>query len=847
MQLSLSLLLSALVPRDVLGAKVAAAAAGVLAAVLLWHFVAMVRERRWAEWTCWSAGVIAAITAVWLVALLTGDVFDNAWTKLALLTLLAIATAIIFYHTVYHYLGPARILLLLALRCAAIVVLVLLLFKPAVANRPADSDRPTLILLVDRSQSMSEADGGAGRTRYAAVVDAILAEQTRLETFFDVKYFVFDKSAEAKDAAADLADLKPTGEGTFYDAAMMRIASALADPRCKGAVLFSDGIHNGVTPALVAAADLPKPLLTVGVGGPVAEGAAGRDVEISQVTAPEQAICKNVTAVNVDIRGAGFAGQPATAVLRAAGGEELARADIKLTDGVVPAKIEFTPRQVGVMDLELDVGRLDAAGKLGPLPGETVASNNRHTLSMRVGEPRIKVLYVEGRIRPECRELTRTLGEDPQLELMTLVQVRAPGAGAVAAAEFRVFGSAGGKQIAGMPATADQFKMFDVIVIGDLDRTYLSADQMKLMQEGVRTGKGLLMFGGSHSLGPGGYGGSMLEQMLPVELGQRTIGQETTPFRLALTQKGRTHPIFSGIADVISPPPAAPATNLPELSGCVKVVAAKPDADVLAVHPTRQTPDGKSPLPVLTVQSYGGGRTAVFTADTTGVWRRFEKVAAYGDIHQRFWGQLVRWLASSELIDKKQPSAAVMNLPRSFYTPDEPLPVSARVWDKDGLPADGARVTVKVTTPAGKGGEFELTPVRDQPGLYQSNLPAQLPGAVQLAMTATKTGVQLGANDRKLEVGQPGAEAAVRSAKPDVLQMLSSVRHGLIETQYVPVSQWPRMVDQLTARYQQARLNPEPERVWPNYDSSVLQGAAMLVFITLLSVEWLLRRRWQLQ
>ena len=97
-------------------------------------------------------------------------------------------------------------------------------------------------------------------------------------------------------------------------------------------------------------------------------------------------------------------------------------------------------------------------------------------------------------------------------------------------------GTVGGKPLTGFPQTADEFKAFDVLIIGDLDRSYLSSKQMDLLVEVVRSGKGLLMIGGTATLGPGGYGGTVIEQMLPVTVGPRGRDrQEATPFVPRLT------------------------------------------------------------------------------------------------------------------------------------------------------------------------------------------------------------------------------------------------------------------------------------------------------------------------
>ena len=91
---------------------------------------------------------------------------------------------------------------------------------------------------------------------------------------------------------------------------------------------------------------------------------------------------------------------------------------------------------------------------------------------------------------------------------------------------------------------------------------------MAKIADRVKQGAGLIMIGGYHSLGPGGYGNSELQKILPVALGARDIGQATETFQPTLTPDGRNHPIFANIARFFnSPGSAAQTTALPPLDG----------------------------------------------------------------------------------------------------------------------------------------------------------------------------------------------------------------------------------------------------------------------------------------
>ena len=181
------------------------------------------------------------------------------------------------------------------------------------------------------------------------------------------------------------------------------------------------------------------------------------------------------------------------------------------------------------------------------------------------------------------------------------------------------------------------------------------------------------------------------------------------------------------------------------------------------------------------------------------------------------------------------------------------------MWDKDGAPADGCRVTVKVTSatggttgldgtgpglPGSASGavirEIELPAVRESStgsqggrgSLYQVLLPPMPPGTFQLSLSANKAGNLLGANQRQVEIGVPGAESVTRSANPDLMRALADARPGLAEPGSLPLADFPQLVDQLVAPYQR-RPSAEPQRLWPLYDDS-FHALAMLAFMALL-------------
>ena len=71
--------------------------------------------------------------------------------------------------------------------------------------------------------------------------------------------------------------------------------------------------------------------------------------------------------------------------------------------------------------------------------------------------------------------------------------------------------------LAGVPSDLAAFAGYDLIVLSDLSATELAASQLDALAAYVRDlGGGLLLMGGEHSLGPGGFGKTPVEEVSPV-------------------------------------------------------------------------------------------------------------------------------------------------------------------------------------------------------------------------------------------------------------------------------------------------------------------------------------------
>ena len=783
-----------------------------------------------------GAGAVGVAGAVAIV------LTDSGGLWMALLAA-QIALAIgVFYSMVYGYLGRARLAGLMALRCAAILALMLLLFKPALSILASPAgDRPRLPILVDRSGSMATTDDVHLPDRYHQCVQMLQAQQQRLGRSFTPLWYQFARSAAEVKSLDALAGLSAGGQGADGTdlAGAIRAAMGKGDSRgLAGIIIITDGIHNVGENVLDAGVEARVPIYAVAVGSAADNLSARRNVELASIDAPLEAVANNVTTIAVATRVAGFATVPLELQIVEEGGQAPVDTRRLWTDqnvATLKAELKWTPRD-------------DPAGGAGQIrklrisvpanAAEASADDNAGELHILLTEPRLRVLYVEGSIRPEYKYLKRLLMGDPNIRFLSLVRI--------AGNRFWAQGGAGAASLDRLPETEGDFKLFDVIILGDLDRTFVSREQMAQFRKFVNDGGALLMLGGHNSFGPGGYAGTDVEAVLPVTCGPRSQPQETTAFIPQLTAAGELHPIFAGVAPFFfGPAGRKPDEKLPALEpllGCVTVPGAKPGASVLAIHPTRQI-DGQ-PLVVAAVQQFGAGRSAAVTADTTWQWDGPMRGLGRESPYERFWGQLIRWLAGVATKSREARPAVMIRPDKSCIRIGQSgVKVIALVQDDRGRPAENAQVTLTVTPVAGPG-KAETLPMSPRTGekLFEAEYKPTRDGRFTLEAVALDAAAQrLGADSQQLIVMPFSAETDRLGRNDALLEMLADKTRG----QKVDISGLPDLIDHIVQRMKDRGQLDEPAgaSITPLFNFPIL----FVAFVALLTAEWLLRRQWHLR
>lgn len=741
----------------------------------------------------------------------------NGASMISLVLVLIVAAGLvsIFYYRKFGELKRGRWQLLLILRLLAVAIVVLLLFRPVVHFYREEQQKPTVVFLLDTSASMKIADDVSGIPRFTQARDKILVWANRLKEHFAVQVIPFAERAGAPVSLNQLGTLAPDGPATSLSRALVAATKVAPRSEMEAVFLLSDGIHNSARKPEEVSSRMQIPVFAIGVGASLKTDASFRDIQITGLDCPERMMLNNLSRIKAFVEAMGLPGR-VVKVIFSEDDRTVEEQELVLDDQPGPQEVLFEYRPAVK-------GRHVYKVRIEPMAEEKIVENNEQSAAALVVESQIKVLYLEGTLRSEYGAIVdRFLSKDPNLEFYALVQVKKN--------VFVKRTNMEGLTLESIPSDEATLNQFDVFIIGDLDSSFLSSSQQEAIVNRVKSGGGLIMLGGYHSLGPGGYGNTPIGQILPVELGDREIGQITDPFLPELTPDGRQHPIFANIARFFPTSGTAAADQqLPPLDGCTRVGQARPAATVLAICPV--TAERTAVLAVMPVER---GRTAVFTGDTTRKWQQVPRVLDQESPFLQFWGQFVRWAAGrSEQIEAKASVTAATD--KAAYEPDEPIQLSAIVRDQRGEGTDKAKVTATIRAASGAFDKVTLVSTPGPGGHYAASYEPRFHGTLELEVQAELENEKLVAEKIVVEVGRPYLEFEKLDLDEKTLTQIASDTGG----RYAHISTADHLIDQLNQAERKKRIYIEQPLFWP--------PLFWAMFVAVLTTEWILRRRFQLR
>ena len=712
---------------------------------------------------------------------------------------------------------------LVGLRLLAAVLLIFAMLRPEIQYSETDIRDAVLYVLGDKSRSMQTPDGPGGKTRRETLVSTLTSNKNQLEDLgesLEIRYFDFD--SQLRPAELQGPAIPPDGEWTAIGFSLDELLKETqSGKQVIGIVLMTDGAQRAVAPFDMAPQtaarrfqDIQVPVFPVPFGeSDVAE--SGLDISVEDVAVDDLVFVRNSVPVDARIKVSGAEGRRFSVQLLIE--DRTGRSAMEHGDMVVAAAVPGARPSVEVratkssqtIPVSLSFvpelpGEFRVAVRVTPLSGELRTVNNQRETLLTVQKGGLSVKYYD-KPRDEMVFL-------PEVSSAQKIQLDFQ---SVRTGEF-----------------ADRTKIdksdfekgrYDVYIIGDVPAKVFSKDDLRRLAQRVDEGAGFLMTGGYFSFSLGGYAGTPLEALLPVVLDPKEVQGEGAiakdlhyerDLQMVPTERGLAHFLMrlsngDNIAAWKRLPPLLSANKLRKKNALVEVLA-------------RSTDD----VPLLFALNNGRSRVLAFAAHSTWRWWMRD----FRDEHQRFWRQVILWLARKEL-DSDQP-VWVRVSPRNFNQ-GSLIPVEFGARDELGNPLSDVDFQARVIDP-----EFKESPVAalsGRDGSFGEFKGATLPGIYRVVVTAKKDGVVIpGEATTRFLVDSSDPELDNPAANPALLQELVQQTGGRV----IPVEEFDEFLEQLITAGPPNLSLTQITRVtlWDNW-------WYLGLFVCAMTGEWFVRKR----
>jgi hypothetical protein len=775
----------------------------------------------------------------------------GVWALGALALAAALAAGVVFLYRREHS-GAAPRLRWAAcgLRLVALAALGVILLAPSV-SRDTERDVPgRVVILLDRSASMSVRDAqlpadlatqwaaalglpgpqavaGLTRQQIARAVlqrhDATLLRALAAANQLDLLTFADDLrpllSVRRGATSVSTPDWSATGPATDLAGAVRAVlrsgpseqpfdrltALSNAEGPLAGIIVLTDG-RETAGGDLSAAAEQARArgvhVDVIGIGSP----AMPRDVAVTALSAPARAIKGLPVRMEAFVRSQGYAGREVTVVLTAA--DKSTGRTAEVLRRVVTLAGDGRRQSVDLTHTPADAGDFTYAARIEPLEGEFRTDNNAASTELVVAAEKIGVLIVAGGPSYDYRFLKSLIERDPTFAVSAYLHGQPP---------------------ADLPSTRERLLGFDVVLLLDPSPEDATADWLKTLAVlSDSEGLGVIYVPGP-TYAPAllnDAASAPLRELLPVAADSARSramigapGFHTESWPVSVEPSALGHPVLSAPAGEDA---AAYWRDLPPLYWAFPVGDPKPGATVLMQYgdPSLRTSTG-GPTPLVAAQPYGLGRVVYVGSPETWRWRR-----AGVERYERFWLQAVRHCAGGRLRGGERRISLMPD--RSSYAVGDAVRVRARILDEKMQPQSASSVTLTVTRDGSQVTTVRARAVPGSPGVYDAVFYPEGFGRFAVSYTAPD-----GARaSEPFEVREPEVEFAdLRLARSEMQQLAETTggRYVLPDA----LDSLPATVPDLSRTVvESGPLRPAWDHVW-----------ALALLVCALTVEWVLRKR----
>jgi hypothetical protein len=589
-------------------------------------------------------------------------------------------------------------------------------------------------------------------------------------------------------------------EEVAYDQASTRLGSVVSNiltfyekqPLAAMIVLSDGNINAGKasTDAQEVAKDNGVPLITIGIGSELPPD----DIAIDHIIAPSATFKDDLLNLNVVLKRDGYAKRPVKLV-------------VKNQDKVVHEKIiDPGPETRLVVDMgfeEKEGGHRHYTVEAETLDGEVLDDNNSKSFSVNVLEDPIQTLLLDEFPRWESRYANMMLERDKRISVRPIfIGSQTDGALPINAEKY--------------PMTRDDLFKYHIVVLGDVNPSHFSQQQLTDLRDFVtERGGTIMLMAGEHYM-PQAYEATPLAEIFPFRIDNTAAGRPADDdkiWSMDLTDSGR----FAEIIQVARTPEESERLwqELPGLNWVKQGIRPTSSAEYLVVSSDNQ--------PVMLSSYAGQGKMLYLGGDSFWRWR----YRARWTYHHRFWGQVLLWATLGRTTGNDP--FVKMQTNRLEYSPGEPVIVKARILDEKEKVMEDASAYVDifdeedelVTT-------LPLIPIKDSGGEYRTTLKDLKRGKYTAIPRVSEFGERKFEGDVSFKVKDlPTSEYVDLTLNDTVLKQMGSEYHPF------------HLANALLAGVEKADETVVTRKEYEVWDTVYL----MMMVAVLLGIEWQIRKR----
>jgi hypothetical protein len=802
--------------------------------------------------------------------------WDPSWPLLLLL-----AALVVYY--VWQYRRDGRRLsrgqrrTLVLLRVSAVGLVVLMLVRPALNMAHDERRTPVVAVLVDESLSMALPDARhhpfvsasadrAGRSRFAVARESVrrLLSPAGLNQHHRVVVYKFAGNvqrigevpaiegtgnpalgldlgavhAAAPDAAsaggaisATLAE--PTGAHSNPGDALVDALRDLTGNKLAGVVLISDGRSTATARSGAVSLDEAARRLKL-AGVPVTTIATGtaeplRDLALVDLAAPKEANVDDLLTMRL------------TVINHIEPGLDL---DLTVLEDGQPKAVRKVRLNAGRNEVGLSLlvegpplGDRKYTIRAPHFEDELSDDNNELSAHVRIVKRTLRALLVAGRPTIEYHYLWPALTRDAIIDVSCWLLD--------ADVDYRQQGKT---PIDRLPQTVKEWDRYDVVVLYDVDPQKITNEQETGLEQLVRSGGGLMVIAGrNHGLDALlTVRSAKMGAMLPVEIDRNRHADYSQvfaePFTVQRTAEGRRHPIF-----MFDPNPATNDdiwASFPALYWSHPTLGVKPGATSLlerggpaespeSLNGPGSTGGGQDRV-IMALWRYGEG--AVFYCGADAIWRWRYPFENYD--HDRFFSQIVRYLGETRLLGSQKQVTLTTN--EKLYAPGGDVHIALTVIDPSLLAQLRSEPLVATVTDP-KGGGYRVPLELQGPRFVGRFRPKRVGEYVVHAdhtlTDASSAQKKVFDETTRFDVRLQSLEDLDTTADLDALAHLAAVTGGRAYD-YLNITGLGELP---------ATFSPAPQLVPHRVEEDIWDSPLFLVvFLALLTCEWVCRKRWSL-